>query len=822
MDRVVEIESYYRKENGIWWQLSEIRTRPEENSASVLTTAVKKVQLNELGITASAGRMTGKEINIDLFGNETTVQKYTDRNNRKVTTVTDVPDSTTDVTVVKINGNTQFRTSKENITVRYEYDSLGRLTGTVHPRTGLSRTHYNHSGQIDWQEDAATNRTWFAYDAQTGLRVAITNALGNTTLYGYNERGETVILSGTSQYPVRYEYDDFGRMTSLYTMRSITSGWDRTQWRYDEATGLVTNKLYADGNGPFYTYTADGKLSVRTWARGVTTAYGYDSVGQLTNTVYSDGTPAVSIAYNRRGNKTKVIDASGTNTFYYNGVMQLTGEVNESRAYHLSRSYDSLGRASGITSGDDYQVLYDYGEDGRFNDILSTVSGQTNHWQYSYLEDSGLISQLTETETGFSVHREYESNRNLVTSIESGMSGNAIVQYEYVYDELGRRIARQANSAGSMDLFEYNAKNELIHARIWSQSNPAEYSYIYDEIGNRKTQSQYGNIMAYTANSLNQYLQITDNLITNNCTYDTDGNLLTYNGWTYVWNGENRLIQASGNAGTIKYEYDQQGRMFQRIINNETNSYIWDKLNIIAEISIVGTNYNIWGIDLSGTLKDAGGVGGLLGVIRHEGGASNLYFPGYDANGNITDYFDQTGVVFAHREYSPFGKIIAFSGSKKDDFTFWFSTKMLEKETGLIHYEFRQYSVILGKWMSRDPLMENGGFNLYVFCKNSPVQNIDYLGLDNLYLGGDTFGQNAPPPGIDSDGSVIGGGQIEPFVDFVLISEMIMIIAVDIYFFDGYYSELIIELIVDLLAQDMGNRTPEMPPPDPPTRECPL
>ena len=41
-----------------------------------------------------------------------------------------------------------------------------------------------------------------------------------------------------------------------------------------EATGLVTNKVYADGKGPKYTYTPDGKLATRTWARGTVTTYG--------------------------------------------------------------------------------------------------------------------------------------------------------------------------------------------------------------------------------------------------------------------------------------------------------------------------------------------------------------------------------------------------------------------------------------------------------------------------------------------------------------------------------------------------------------------
>ncbi|MGN0876605.1 MAG: RHS repeat domain-containing protein, partial [Kiritimatiellia bacterium] len=53
-------------------------------------------------------------------------------------------------------------------------------------------------------------------------------------------------------------------------------------------------KLYADGRGPCYTYTDDGNLATRTWARGVTTSYTYDAWGRLTSTTSSDGTPVAT------------------------------------------------------------------------------------------------------------------------------------------------------------------------------------------------------------------------------------------------------------------------------------------------------------------------------------------------------------------------------------------------------------------------------------------------------------------------------------------------------------------------------------------------
>ena len=84
-----------------------------------------------------------------------------------------------------------------------------------------------------------------------------------------------------------------------------------------DATGLVTQKLYADGQGPCYTDIDDGNFATRTWARGVTTSYTYDAWGSITSTTYSDGTPSVTFAYDALGRRTSVTDAKGTTAFSY-------------------------------------------------------------------------------------------------------------------------------------------------------------------------------------------------------------------------------------------------------------------------------------------------------------------------------------------------------------------------------------------------------------------------------------------------------------------------------------------------------------------------
>jgi RHS repeat-associated protein len=129
----------------------------------------------------------------------------------------------------------------------------------------------------------------------------------------------------------------------------------------------------------------------------------------------------------------------------------------------------------------------------------------------------------------------------------------------------------------------------------------------------------------------------------------------------------------------------------------------------------------VWGRDLSGTLDGAGGVGGLLAT--EVGGV--WYFPLYDNNGNVTDYVSETGDVVASYEYDAFGRTLSATGSMASAFPFRFSTKYFDAESGLYYYGYRYYSLELGRWITRDPIEEDGGDNLYAMCQNNTILFVD-------------------------------------------------------------------------------------------------
>ena len=215
---------------------------------------------------------------------------------------------------------------------------------------------------------------------------------------------------------------------------------------------------------------------------------------------------------------------------------------------------------------------------------------------------------------------------------------------------------------------------------------------------------------------------------------------------------EVRLSRHTWARGIVTgYAYDHRGRMVRKeILPTSTNStfsilhstFVWDAWNIIREKLTTNdyalTTSYVWGLDIDGTLQGAGGVGGLLAVIRSEPATNNsslvtrsssLYFPAYDANGNVTEYVSTSGDTVAHYEYSAFGEPTVSSGELASSFTHQFSTRPYCVVTGFSEYVYRKYRLNIGRWMSRDPIGEYYNYNAYIGMLNDDVSRIDYLGL---------------------------------------------------------------------------------------------
>jgi RHS repeat-associated protein len=202
-----------------------------------------------------------------------------------------------------------------------------------------------------------------------------------------------------------------------------------------------------------------------------------------------------------------------------------------------------------------------------------------------------------------------------------------------------------------------------------------------------------------------------------------------------TWDAENRLVKAVVNDTTVHYAYDHQSRLISRSVGVSPTSatrYLYDGWNRIAEYESDGSGHTLkrsylWGMDLSGSMQGAGGVGGLLSMTVHSSTPATFY-PTYDGNGNISEYVNQSGTKAAHFEYDPFGNLTVDSENNAAQFPYRFSTKPQDLITGLYYYGYRWYDPLTGRWPSRDPIGERGGVNLYGFLANSPITIMDVIG----------------------------------------------------------------------------------------------
>ena len=134
------------------------------------------------------------------------------------------------------------------------------------------------------------------------------------------------------------------------------------------------------------------------------------------------------------------------------------------------------------------------------------------------------------------------------------------------------------------------------------------------------------------------------------------------------------------------------------------------------------------GRDLSGSLQDAGGIGGLLSRTDAASGQT-AYFHA-DGNGNVTALINGQRIVVAKYLYDPFGNTLSKAGPIADANTYRFSSQEYHQPSGLSLYLYRAYDPNLQRWLNRDPIEEEGGLNLYGFVSNNPLQFVDLSGLD--------------------------------------------------------------------------------------------
>lgn len=433
---------------------------------------------------------------------------------------------------------------------------------------------------------------------------------GRKTYFDYNLRGQLRRQWGQASYPVEYEYDDtYGDRTKMRTFRSTAvdftgsawplsgypspdynatsqpNGGDKTTWEIDTATGLLWKKIDAKGAVVEFDYNLRGQVKTRKLARPVSTTnsdkvtatyvyYGDGSTtpvtGELKQVTYNDGTPSVEYAYDRLGRVEKIRDATTGSTawrtfnydtagskpwrllnetlpsFFGDRVLtSLYDDTTDSATAKLKGRY--RGFQLGIAADTDRDLVHTvaFTNQPRVSSVSAALNGGSAvSFTYAYESNSDLLDGYTRG--SFSVSRDYEANRDLVTRLESQWgtgTDSTRTRFDYAYDWLARRKhAKQSGTAfadltgnstdGVYNHYVYNDRGELVSASMHTGITPTSanelpgrtFKFGYDNVGNRKrsgsTGASDGSVGLsgsgdddYTTNELNQYVERENNKV---------------------------------------------------------------------------------------------------------------------------------------------------------------------------------------------------------------------------------------------------------------------------------------------------------------------
>ena len=396
--------------------------------------------------------------------------------------------------------------------------------------------------------------------------------------------------------------------------------------------------------------------------------------------------------------------------------------------------YDNANRRTKQTrTGGDY-VDYTYDEIGQLKSAFGKESGGTTnrvHEQLAYVYDAaGNLNYRTNNALvqTFNV----DSLNELTTATRSG---NMTVAGATTIAATSVKV--NANSGGDVDAIRYADRT---FARTDVSLLNGNNSFVA---------TAQDSLSRYATNSVTASLPSTNTFVN-----DSNGNLLSDGNRHFTYDDENQLVTVVVTNST-KSEFTYDGRMRRRVRKeslwangawrqNLEVRYIYDGNLVLQERhydSQLSTPFPqltvsyTHGLDLSGTMQGAGGIGGLLARTESvPNSAASSAFYHADGNGNVTAMMDMNQKLVAQYLYDPYGNMLAMSGPLAEANAYRFSSMEWHQSSGLTLYTYRSYSPELQRWLNKDPIADRGFQKIFRTADTmSQVNSLSLTFTVNMY-----------------------------------------------------------------------------------------
>ena len=586
-----------------------------------------------------------------------------------------------------------------------------------------SNVEYTEDGKfIKTLTDSNLNSVIYDINTINGLLSSVTNPKGINTIYTYDEKKRIIKIEQNDKV-INYTYN------SNNLISKIKDGDREYNFIYDEFLNIKEIKI---GNNIILisnTYeNNNGNLISSIYGNNHIIRYTYDNFDRIQITTKMND--IYRYYYDNNGNIAKIESNNDIIKYIYDASQKL----NEYRFndFKIQYHYDACDNITCKNYSLD-NVINSINNSFDLEDSLVKTEFDNNAIDYYYDNLGRLMNK--NINGNFNTRYNYVTNAKRTSFLVDSINNDNDI-YKYKYDQLNN-ITHIYHNDILENKYEYDEYNQLIKEKNYLDNEIIKY--VYDN---------YGNILNRKVLDINDYsVKLEDKYEYNNSnwsdqltkfndiniTYDDIGNPLTIGNDILTWvNG--RQLSSYNNT---TYKYNHNGIRISKIANGIEAKYYVEGTTIIFEKRNNDVIYYI-----------RNGVDNLIGFKYND----DLYYYVKNIQNDIIGILDSNYNLIVKYRYDSWGNILSIIDSNGNNITdtnhigfinpFRYRSYYYDTETNLYYLNSRYYSPVLKRFLNVDCILGANqdimSFNLYTYCGNNPIINIDMAGnfltniIDNI------------------------------------------------------------------------------------------
>ncbi len=452
--------------------------------------------------------------------------------------------------------------------IRILFDGRGLLTRSIDRNGNSISVERDDRGNLTGVVDDLARR--LAITTEGGRVVSVTDPVGRSVRYGYDDSNRLVSVVDPSGVTVRYHYSE----GLLSTIEKPDGSRIEYAYRLREGRQVLATTTDEEGKTEHFEY-GEG-LTVHTTPAGIQTEHHFDRKMRETRVAHGDGTFR-SFEYNERGDVVQEVDELGcrtsyerdeagnpTKTVFPDGSTKtvrytkwnLPAEVTDPRGGVTRYSYDERGNLLTIVYPDHARVGYSY--DARGNPVARRDE-RGNTWRFDY-DRFGYLSGESDP-TGSRLQCVHDPVGRLLSVVDQLGSRRS-----FEYDADGQRT-RTLEADGSTIAQRYDIRKDLV-LHVDQRGKGTTYGYDRRHLCTRVV-DPLGSVREFRYRADRKLIQVSvDGMPLVTYGYDRRGNLATVQEadseryWSFSYDPVGRLLESTDpNGNTHRLKRDPLGRI---------------------------------------------------------------------------------------------------------------------------------------------------------------------------------------------------------------------------------------------------------------------